>query len=175
MVGVLKIVDQIVVEQPSRPAALTEGTVPVGGGAGVHDRKKQRDLFLKELTVKLIIVGEKNSVREDLHDFITRRLHFALGRFAPEIERVTTRVRDVNGPRGGVDQHCRMEVKLRGLENVMSEARADDAEVAVAFAAEGLGRGVARALERRRHTKRRPGVSMAGPRETAENGRRPKN
>ena len=137
--------------------------------------KNNETSFLKELNVKLIIVGERNSVSKDLHDFITRRLHFALGRFAPEIERVTTRVEDVNGPRGGVDQHCRMEVKLRGLENVLSEARADDVEEAVAFAAEGLGRGVARALERRRHAKRRPGVSMAGPRETVENGRRPKN
>jgi ribosome-associated translation inhibitor RaiA len=123
--------------------------------------------------VKLIIVGEKTSSSTDLHDFITRRLHFALGRFAPEVERVTTWVEDVNGPRGGVDQHCRMEVKLRGLGNVLSEARANDVEAAVAFAAESLGRGVARALERRRHTKRRPGVSMAGPRESSENGKRP--
>lgn len=123
--------------------------------------------------MKLLVVGEKTSVSEGLHDFITRRLHFALGRFAPEIERVTTRVGDVNGPRGGVDQRCRMEVKLRGLENVLSEARAADVEAAVAFAAERLGRGVARALERRRHTKRRLGVSMAGPRESAENGKHP--
>ena len=66
-----------------------------------------------------------------------------------------------------------MEVKLRGLGNVLSEACADDLAAAVAFAAERLGRGVARALERRSHKKRRPGVSMAGPRESAENGKRP--
>jgi putative sigma-54 modulation protein len=123
--------------------------------------------------MKLLVVGERTSVSQGLHDFITRRLHFVLGRFAPEVERVTARVEDVNGPRGGMDQRCRMEVKLRGLENVFSEARAEDMEAAVAFAAESLGRGVARAVERRRHTKRRPGVSMAGPRETAENGKRP--
>ena len=123
--------------------------------------------------MKLLVVGEKTSVSEDLHDFITRRLHFTLGRFAPEIERVTARVEDVNGPRGGTDKRCRMEVKLRGLGNVLGEACADDFEAAVAFAAERLGRGVARALERRQQAKRRPGVSMAGPREAAENGKRP--
>ena len=42
-----------------------------------------------------------------------------------------------------MDKHCRMEVKLRGLGNVLGEACADDFEAAVAFAAERLGRGVA--------------------------------
>ena len=79
----------------------------------------------------------------------------------------------MNGPRGGKDKRCRMEVKLRGMASVPGEACADDLEAAVAFAAERLGRGVARALERRSHKKRRPGVSMAGPRESAENGQCP--
>ena len=39
--------------------------------------------------MKLLVVGEKTSLTEGLHDLITRRLHFTLGRFAPEIERVT--------------------------------------------------------------------------------------
>ena len=120
--------------------------------------------------MKLRVVGESISVSEGLRDFVTRRLEFALARFAPEVERVTTRVGDVNGPRGGVDKRCRMEVKLRGLQSILSEVRAKDLEVAVAVAAERLARGVARALERRQHTRRRPGVSMAGPDEPAENG-----
>jgi ribosome-associated translation inhibitor RaiA len=127
----------------------------------------------KEPHVKLLVVGQRTGVTEELHDFITRRLHFALGRFAPEVERVTARIGDVNGPRGGMDKRCRLEVKLRGLGNVLGEACADDFEAAVAFAAERLERGVARALQRRHHTKRRPGASMAGPREAAENGKRP--
>ena len=120
--------------------------------------------------MKLHVVGENMHVSEDVRDYVTRRLEFALGRFTPEVERVTTRVGDVNGPRGGVDKRCRMEVKLRGLQSILSEARANDLEVAVALAAERLARGVARALERRHHTRRRPGVSMAGPDELAENG-----
>jgi ribosome-associated translation inhibitor RaiA len=123
--------------------------------------------------VKLLVIGEKSSVSEGLHDFITRRLCFVLGRFGPEIERVTVRVGDLNGPRGGgADKRCHLEVKLRGLGDVLGEACAGDYEAAVAFAAERLGRGVGRALERRNHKKRRPGVSMAGPRESAENGKR---
>ena len=124
--------------------------------------------------MKLLVVGEKIRVSEGLHDFVTRRLYFALGRCSAEIERVTARMGDANGLRGGVDKQCRIEVKLRGLKSVLSEARADDLEAAVAVAAERIGRGVARALERRRDTIRRPGVSMAGPREPAENGKRPR-
>jgi putative sigma-54 modulation protein len=123
--------------------------------------------------VKLLVVGQRRGVTEEVHDFITRRLHFALGRFAPQVERVTAQVADVNGPRGGTDKRCRMEVKLRGLGSVSSEAHADDVEEAAALAAERLGRGVARALERRQQTKRRPGVSLAGPRAGAESGKRP--
>ena len=124
--------------------------------------------------MKLLVVGEKMRVRESLHDFVTRRLYFALGRFAPQIERVTARVGDMNGPRGGVDKQCRIEVKLRGLETVVREARADDLEEAASRAAESVERGVARAVERSRHKRRRPGVSMAGPREPAMNAKRPK-
>ena len=123
--------------------------------------------------MKLLVVGEKTSAPEGLHNFITRRLHFALGRFAPEVERVTARVEDVNGPRGGMDKRCRMDVKLRGMGNVPGEACADDFEAAVAFAAERVGSGVVRALERRRHrTRRSLGMSVAGLRELAKNGKR---
>lgn len=121
--------------------------------------------------MKLLVVGEKMRVRDSLHDFVTRRLYFALGRFAPRIERVTARIGDMNGPRGGVDKQCRIEVKLRGLETVVREARADDLEEAASRAAESVERGVSRAVERRRQKRRQPGVSMAGPREPATNGK----
>lgn len=124
--------------------------------------------------MKLLVVGQKKTVRESLHDFVTRRLYFALGRFAPQIERVTARVGDMNGPRGGVDKQCRIEVKLRGLETVVREARADDLEEAASRAAESVERGVARAVERRRRKRRCPGVSMAGPCEPAMSGKQPK-
>jgi hypothetical protein len=45
-------------------------------------------------------------------------------------------------------------------------------EMVITFAAQRLARGVARALERRYHTRRRPGVSMAGPAEPTEMGNR---
>jgi putative sigma-54 modulation protein len=122
--------------------------------------------------VKLLVVGEKMRVRESQYDYVTRRLYFALGRFAPQIASVTACLGDCNGPRGGVDKRCRIVVKLRRLESVLREAHADALEAAVSAAAESAGRGVARALERRRRTTRRPGLSMAGSREPSLNGNR---
>ncbi len=112
--------------------------------------------------MKLQVVGQNMRINEALHDFVVRRFQFALGRFAPEIQRVTVRVGDVNGPRGGVDKQCRAEIKLRGLDNVLSEGSGADFEQAAAFAAGRAGRSVARALDRRRDKRRR-----AGPLKTA--------
>ena len=119
-----------------------------------------------------MISGEGIKPPEELRDFISRRLYFALGRFSPEVQGVTACVGDINGPKGGLDKRCRIIVKLKGLENVIKEVVADDLKLAVTSAADSVGRSVARALERRRDRRRRPGVSMAGEQESGLDGPR---
>lgn len=46
-----------------------------------------------------------------------------LGKFASSIERVSVRVFDANGPKGGVDQVCRIKVVLSALPSVVVERR----------------------------------------------------
>ena len=75
---------------------------------------------------------------------IRRKLGMKLGKFAWSIERVTVRARDVNGPRGGVDQECTVKVVLSGLPSVVVRRR--DAALHVAsdealHAVEGAVRG----------------------------------
>ena len=62
---------------------------------------------------------------------IRRKLGMKLGKFAWSIERVTVRARDVNGPRGGVDQECTVKVVLSGLPSVI--VRRKDAALHVAI------------------------------------------
>lgn len=81
---------------------------------------------------------------------VRRHLHFSLSRFAPRIDRVSVTLRDVNGPRGGLDKACRVVVHLPGLEPVIIEAAGTDFLQAAAEAAERAGRSVARSLERHR-------------------------
>ena len=43
------------------------------------------------------------SLEPEHRDYIRKRLGSKLGKYATSIERVSVRVRDVNGPRGGID------------------------------------------------------------------------
>lgn len=92
------------------------------------------------------------SLDQDERAYIRRRLGEKLGKYASSIERVTVRVEDVNGPRGGVDQTCRIKVVLSGLPSVMYEHKAATLKPAVTGALTGAERAVRRIVERRRTT-----------------------
>jgi CBS domain-containing protein/ribosome-associated translation inhibitor RaiA len=95
------------------------------------------------------------SLDDDDRTYIRRRLGDKLGKYADHIERVTVRVRDVNGPRGGVDQECRIKVVLSGLPSVVVEHNAASLKPAVTGALTSVERAVRRAVERRRTRPRR--------------------
>lgn len=82
--------------------------------------------------------------------YIRRRLGAKLGKHAASIERVTVRVEDVNGDRGGIDQVCRIKVVLSGLPSAIVEAQAASLMDAINGALTGVARAVRRSLERRR-------------------------
>ena len=63
--------------------------------------------------MRFSVSGDRVQVTTDLREYIDRRLYFALGRFGTAIDNVSVRVGDTNGPRGGVDKHCQIVVKLR--------------------------------------------------------------
>ena len=87
---------------------------------------------------------------EDAQSYLRHRLGRKLGKFAPTIERVSVRVDDVNGPRGGVDQVCRINVALVGLSPVVVERRDASLEAAIDGALTGAERAVRRRVQRRR-------------------------
>lgn len=104
--------------------------------------------------MQLHVRGVNYVLDEGLKDFITRRLHFALGRFAPRISRLSVHLTDVNGPRGGVDKRCRITVGLMPRGEVAIEGMGDDPVSLVSDAAKRIGRAVRRELERRRKPRR---------------------
>lgn len=99
---------------------------------------------------------------------VTRRLERTLGRFGRRIERITVRCEDVNGPRGGVDQTCRIEVGVRGLPRIVVEKLAATPREAFDRAASAARRAVRRALERRPKRAGRRGKRRAATPEPAE-------
>jgi hypothetical protein len=86
----------------------------------------------------------------DDRTYVRRKLGTKLGKFADSIERVSVRVRDVNGPRGGVDHTCLIKAVLSGLPSVVYESQDASLEAAVDGAIAGIERVVRQALGRRR-------------------------
>jgi putative sigma-54 modulation protein len=96
------------------------------------------------------------AIDDALREHIERRLQFALGRFSERIEQLTVRLFDINGPRGGVDVRCRLDVALVGGGNLVAEGRGDNP---FALSSRVVRRGrrlVRRALERRRQRRLAP-------------------
>jgi len=89
-------------------------------------------------------------IDDDDRSYIQRKLGMKLGKFASSIERVSVRMEDTNGPRGGIDQICRIKVVLSGLPSVIVEIRDASLEAAIDGALAGAERAVRRALKRRR-------------------------
>jgi ribosome-associated translation inhibitor RaiA len=86
----------------------------------------------------------------DDHALIRRKLGMKLGKFATSIERVSVRVTDTNGPRGGVDQVCNVKVVLSGLPSVVVERRHAALHAAIDVALRATEQAVRRSVGRRR-------------------------
>jgi hypothetical protein len=69
------------------------------------------------------------------YDAIQKTLTSALGRFAGRVRQVNLFLEDENGPRGGVDIRCRIEIHFRPRGSVTVSALTSDEYVAIAEAA----------------------------------------
>jgi hypothetical protein len=101
-------------------------------------------------------------------DYIRRKLGTKLSKFATSLERVSVRVIDVNGPRGGVDHLCLVKVVLSRLPSVVVERRGAQAQTAIDAAIAAVEQAVSRRVGRRRlkplHRRRnRSGVPVSDP------------
>ena len=84
-----------------------------------------------------------------LEERLERRLWFALAKFGGRIRRISAFLEDINGPRGGEDQRCRIEVSLVPSGSIMAEATDAEVASAVGRAAERVARRVKDALDRK--------------------------
>jgi len=84
-----------------------------------------------------------------LRSHAERRLRSALTCCGEHIRRVAMRLSDVNGPRGGADKRCRLQVVLAGLPDVVVEDIEADLYVAIDRATDRAGRTLVRKVDRR--------------------------
>lgn len=105
--------------------------------------------------MNLEIRSQGFNMSEALERYAERRLGFALRKFAKEIGRVTVRLSDLNGPRGGADKRCQITASLPPSPAVTLQAVEADPYAAIDRAAARLERALARSMGRTRESRRR--------------------
>ncbi|MGE5054129.1 MAG: HPF/RaiA family ribosome-associated protein [Acidobacteriota bacterium] len=123
--------------------------------------------------MQIHITGREVKPSNRLREHIQRRLNFPLQRFAPHIRKLHVQVRDLNGPRGGVDKSCQVKVFLMSGSTRVLEERAPSAYLAINSVVDKAATSIARRLQknhdhRRAHPPSRygsegTGISLAAP------------
>ena len=87
---------------------------------------------------------------DGLREHAERRLRYALDWARHEIAKVTLRLSDINGPRGGNDKRCQVRIPMPRARAVVIEDTAADLYVAMDRAIDRAARALERRLARQR-------------------------
>ena len=98
-----------------------------------------------------------------LRSHVERRIGFSLSNTDEQIQRVIVHLSDINGPRGGKDKCCHIQVVLPHLADVVIEDTEANLYVAIDRATDRAGRTVGRRLARHRDKARTPRQQRAKP------------
>lgn len=75
--------------------------------------------------MQLIIHSTNISLSQQVRRRLASQLDGAFSRTGNLIQRVTLTVKDINGPKGGRDKQCKLELSLAGLPAILVEATQD--------------------------------------------------
>ena len=106
--------------------------------------------------MKTSIIGRGSQFDKQTLQFVSKRVNFALDRFASTIRSLRIVLSDLNGPRGGLDKSCKLIAELNQGSVLAIEQIAPHTESAVCNAFDRLKQQIGRHLNRlRRKTRRR--------------------
>ena len=104
-----------------------------------------------------VIFESRDPQAADLRHLAVPRLQFVLRRVRWLVPRATLRLSDVNGPRGGVDKRCQVELDTDGNGKVVITAIARDWRSAIDNALSRAARVLLKLWQRgRRHARSSP-------------------
>lgn len=89
---------------------------------------------------------------EDTRDMVLRRTQFALDAFEKHVESVSIFLLDLNGPKGGVDKLCQVNVKVAGLTQIATIENGNTVETAVNEALKTAKYRVSEAIRKKQET-----------------------
>jgi len=100
------------------------------------------------------------SLTDALRNHAERKLRLVMTCCDDYIQKVVMRLSDVNGPRGGSDMHCHVQVVLAGMPDIVIEDTEADMYVAINRAVERAGRTIVRKIERQQTLLKQPAPQM---------------
>lgn len=90
------------------------------------------------------------TVTDELEHTVHEEVKKATAHFAQRVTRIEAHLRDLNGPKSGLDKRCTIEVRLAGLDPIAVEHDATDMYEAIRGAAGKMQRAVEHLLDRHR-------------------------
>ncbi len=73
-----------------------------------------------------VIFQSRHPQATELRELTERRVHFVLRRLRWLVPRADVQMTDVNGPRGGIDKRCQVELRTDGAGSVVITSVARD-------------------------------------------------
>lgn len=104
--------------------------------------------------MQITIASRHTDLTQAIREHIHQRLTAALDQHAARVRRVTVRLEDENGPRGGEDQVCRVAVELTNGQTLHHERRGLDLYANISLVADKVKRRVGRQIARLRRIDR---------------------
>ncbi|MDP3440353.1 MAG: ribosome-associated translation inhibitor RaiA [Azonexus sp.] len=115
--------------------------------------------------MQIVIQARGFELSGGLRQHIERRLRFALDWAQHHVRNVSVRLSDLNGPRGGKDKRCHIQITATGGSNLVIEDTRTDLYAAIDQATDRAGRTLARRVERQR---KHPHDSLRNQQESAD-------
>ncbi len=100
--------------------------------------------------MRIVIQANGFVLTEALRAYTEQRLATTLGWAGDRMRRLAVSLSDINGPRGGIDKRCKIQVQLGGGQEVVIEDTEADLYVAIDRATDRADRAVVRRVERMR-------------------------
>ena len=108
-----------------------------------------------------VLFKSRHPQATDLRDLTERRVRFVLRRLGWLVPRAEVQMSDVNGPRGGIDKRCKVELRTDGAGSVVVASLASDWRTALDNALARAARFLMR-LRRRGNDSRRMRQRLIG-------------
>jgi hypothetical protein len=101
-----------------------------------------------------VVFGSRSADGKPMRDWSVERVSFALRRLRLAVPYAKVRLADANGPRGGVDKSCQIEIQTVRAGTVVVTSRAPDWRTALDMSLSRAIAALRRALQRDRKAPR---------------------